>query len=90
MYSHRLNQHGGNDNNQDIPPFIRDHGNNELYEVYNTNRKYIFAEDETGELKNCIILPLMTFTEDTGKLEDILQKYITNKQMPTELIFLLE
>ena len=52
LYSHRLNQHGGNgNNNQDLPPFIRDHGNDELSEVYNTNRKYIFAEDETGELK---------------------------------------
>ena len=51
MYSHRLNQHGGNDNNQDIPPFICDHGNDELFEVYNTNRKYIFAEEEIGELK---------------------------------------
>ena len=51
LYSHRLNQHWGNDNIQDIPPFIRDHGNNELFEVYNTNRKYIFAKDETGELK---------------------------------------
>ena len=51
LYSHRLNQHGGNGNNQDIPPFIRDHPNDELMQVYNTNRKYIFAEDETGELK---------------------------------------
>ena len=51
LYSHRLNQHGGNDNNQDIPPFICDHPNDELIQVYNTNRKYIFPEDETGELK---------------------------------------
>ena len=38
LYSHRLNQHWGNDNIQNIPPVIRDHGNNELLEVYNTNR----------------------------------------------------
>ena len=89
LYSHRLNQHGGNDNIQDTPPFIRDHGNNELYEVYNTNRKYIFAEDETGELKK-----LYNFTtndlhrgyrEIRGHLTEIY-----NKQTPTESIFLLE
>ena len=50
MCSHRLNQHGGNGNIQDIRPFICDHGNNELIKTY-TNRKYIFAEDEAGELK---------------------------------------
>ena len=47
---HRLNQYGGNDNIEHIPPFIRDHGNNELFEVYNTKRKYIFAENEMNSV----------------------------------------
>ena len=45
LYAHRLNQHDRNDDIEHILPFIRDHGNNESVEVYNTNtKKYILRK----------------------------------------------
>ena len=90
LYSHRLNQHGGNDNIQDIPHLFM------IMEIMNYLRYIILTgsifllKTKLENLRNCITLLLMIFTEDTGKLEDILQKYITNKEMPIESIFHLE
>ena len=52
LYNHRLNQHGGNDNLEEIPPYIMDDNNEHIRDVYITNRNHILAEDKYGELRN--------------------------------------
>ena len=51
LYYHRNNQHGGNDNLENIPPDILHSDNNELKRVYIANRDHILASDEEGELR---------------------------------------
>ena len=51
LYVHRMNQHGGNNNLNFIPPYIVHHDNEELKQTYITNREHILAADDHGDLK---------------------------------------
>ena len=54
LYSHRMNQHGGNDNDElnDIPQYIFEEQNENIREVYITNRNHILADHEGGYKRN--------------------------------------
>ena len=51
LYVHRMNQHGGDDNLNFIPPYIVHHDNEELKQTYIINREHILAADDHGDLK---------------------------------------
>ena len=51
LYNHRMNQHGGDDNLNFIPPYIVHHENEELKQTYITNREHILAADYHGDIK---------------------------------------
>ena len=51
LYVHRMNQHGGNENLNFIPPYIVHHENKELKQTYITNREHILAAVDHGDLK---------------------------------------
>ena len=46
-----MNQHGGNDNFNFIPPDIVHHENEELKQIYITNCEHILTDDDLGDLK---------------------------------------
>ena len=51
LYVHRMNQHGGDDNLNFIPPYIVHHDNEESKQTYITNHEHILAADDHGDLK---------------------------------------
>ena len=60
LYSHRMNQHGGNDNDDvdDIPQYIFEEQNENIREVYITNRNNILAEHEGGDIRATYNFPV--------------------------------
>ena len=54
LYNHRINQHGGNDDNDpdDIPDYIQNEENENIREVYITNRNHIMDYHHEGELRH--------------------------------------
>ena len=57
LYIHRMNQHGGDDNLNFIPPYIVHHENEELKQAYITNREHILAADDHGDIKKTYNFP---------------------------------
>ena len=51
LYNHRMNQHGGNDNLNFIPPYIVHDENEELKQTYIAKSEHILAQDDHGNLK---------------------------------------
>ena len=45
-------QYGGNGNLEEISPYIMDHNNDHIQDVYITNRDHILAEDKYEKLRN--------------------------------------
>ena len=63
LYNHRLNQHGGNeDDPEDIPPYIFQKQNEGIRNTYITNRKHILAADKHGETKHVYNFPTNNLT----------------------------
>ena len=54
LYTHRMNQHGGNDDEEhdDLPQYIRNEENDNICEVYSTNRNHIMANHQRGKLRH--------------------------------------
>ena len=57
LYAHRMIQHGGNDNedyddDDDLPKYMRNEENDNIREVYSTNRNHIISHHQRGELSH--------------------------------------
>ena len=65
LYSHRMNQHGGNDNDDvdDIPQYIFEEQNENIREVYITNRNHILAEHEGGDIRATYNFPVSNLND---------------------------
>ena len=60
LYSHRMNQHGGNDNDDlnDIPQYTFEEQNENIREVYITNKNHILANHEAGDIRETYNFPV--------------------------------
>ena len=56
LYAHRIIQHGGNNtedfDDDDLPEYMKNEENDNIREVYSTNRNHIMANHQRGELRH--------------------------------------
>ena len=57
LYTHRMRQHGGNNDDPVLPAFIVDNDDENLHEIYVTNIDHIQANHQETELKNIYNFP---------------------------------
>ena len=57
LYTHRMRQHGGNNDDPVLPAFIVDNDDENLREIYVTNIDHIQADHQETELKNIYNFP---------------------------------
>ena len=89
LYKHRLNQHGGGNGVelQDLPWKEDPFQNDEIREVYNTNKSFILASHQKGKIKSTYNFPTNNLIRGYEEIESHLNRIYQDSQKAFKVNF---